>query len=80
MDENKLIKAMAEIVEGYARRDAIASTREQMGGEIDAVRDAMRDYVVYAATLGADPTPADSLAYTVDRLLRRLDDMGLIKD
>lgn len=80
MDENKLIKAMAEIVEGYARRDAIASTREQMAEEIGAVRDAMRDYVAYAATLGANPTPADSLAYTVNRLLRRLDDMGLIND
>ena len=80
MDERKLLKAMQEIIEGYARKDAIASTREHMAGEIGAVRDAMRDYVAYSTTLGTEsPTPADFLAYTVNGLLRRLDDMGLIE-
>lgn len=81
MDERKLLKAMQEMIEGYARKDAITSTRERMAGEVDAVRDAMRDYVAYSATLGTEsPTPADFLAYTVNGLLRRLDDMGLIAD
>lgn len=81
MDERKLFKAMQEMIEGYARKDAITSTRERMAGEVDAVRDAMRDYVAYSATLGTEsPTPADFLAYTVNGLLRRLDDMGLIAD
>lgn len=79
MDERKLLKAMQEMIEGYARKDAITSAREHMAGEIGAVRDAMRDYVSYSITLGADPTPADYLAYTVNGLLRRLDDMGLIE-
>lgn len=72
---------MQEMIESYARRDAIASTREHMAGEVAAVRDAIRDYVAYSATLGTEsPTPADFLAYTVNGLLRRLDDMGLIAD
>lgn len=78
MDSVNIITDMAR---EYASKETVNHARESMAGEIGAVRDAMRDYVAYSATLGTEsPTPADFLAYTVNGLLRRLDDMGLIAD
>lgn len=75
------IDILMEMASEHASKDTVNHFRESMAGEIGAVRDAMRDYVAYSATLGTEsPTPADFLAYTVNGLLRHLDDMGLIAD
>ena len=61
----------------YAPENTTKSARERIASKAGDVRDALRNYAEYSATIET-PTPADSLAYAVNNLLRRLDDMGLM--
>ena len=68
---------MKIVAEPYAPENTTKSARERIASKAGDVRDALRNYVEYSATIET-PTPADSLAYAVNNLLRLLDDMGLM--